>query len=42
MEVEQRYGIKFFMEEGMKEVEIIDTLTKYYYGDALQRMKVYY
>jgi hypothetical protein len=42
MEVEQRYAIKFFVEEGMKGVEIINMLTKYYCGDALQRMKVYY
>jgi hypothetical protein len=36
MEVEQTHAIKFFMEEGMQGVEIIDRLNKYYRRDALQ------
>jgi hypothetical protein len=42
MEVEQRYVIKFLVEEGMKGVEIIDKLDKYYGWDALRRRQVYY
>jgi hypothetical protein len=42
MEVEQRYVIKFFMEEGMKEVEIINRLNKHYSRGALQQAKMYY
>jgi hypothetical protein len=41
MEVEQRYVIKFFVEEGMKRAEIIDPLNKDYGRDALQRMQVH-
>jgi hypothetical protein len=36
MEVEQRSVITFFVEEGMKEVEIIERLNKRYGWDALQ------
>jgi hypothetical protein len=36
MEVEQRGVIKFFVREGMKEVEIIDKLNKRYGEDARQ------
>jgi hypothetical protein len=39
--VEQRYVIKFFMEKGMKGVEIIDRLKKHHGRDALQRTQVY-
>jgi hypothetical protein len=42
MEVEQRYVVKFFVEEGMKRVEIIHNLNKHHDGDALQRTQVYY
>jgi hypothetical protein len=42
MEVEQRYAIKFFVEEGVKGVEIIDRLNKHYDRDALQRTQVYH
>jgi hypothetical protein len=42
MEVEQRYAIKFFVEEGMKGVEIIDRLHKHYDTDALQQTQVNY
>jgi hypothetical protein len=42
MEVEQRYVIKFFGDEDMKEVEIIDSLNKHYPRDALQRMHMYH
>jgi hypothetical protein len=37
MEVEQRYVIKFFVEEGMKGVKITGRLNKHYGGDAFQR-----
>jgi hypothetical protein len=40
MEVEQRY-IKFFVEERMKEVKIIDRLNKHDGWDALQRTQVH-
>jgi hypothetical protein len=36
IEMERRYVIKFFVEEGMKEVEIIDRLNKHYGWDAIQ------
>jgi hypothetical protein len=36
MEREQRSIIRFFMEEGMKGVEIIDGLNEYYGRDAIQ------
>jgi hypothetical protein len=42
MKVEQSYVIKFFEEEGMKGVEIIDGLNKHYGWDAIQRTQVYY
>jgi hypothetical protein len=42
MEVESRYVIKFFVEEGMKGVEITDRLNKHHGRDALQRTQVYY
>jgi hypothetical protein len=42
IEVGHRYVIKFFMEEVMKAVEIIDRLNKHYGWDALQRTQVYY
>jgi hypothetical protein len=42
IEVEQRYVTKFFVEERMNGVEIIDRLSKHYGGDALQRTQVYY
>jgi hypothetical protein len=38
---EQRYVIKFFVEEGVKGVEIMDRLNQHYDGDALQRTPVY-
>jgi hypothetical protein len=36
MEVKQSYAIKFFLEKGMKRMEIIDRLNKYDGRDALQ------
>jgi hypothetical protein len=42
MEVEQRYVIKFFLEEGMKGVEIIYRLNEHYGRDALERTQVHY
>lgn len=41
-EVERRYIIKFFMEEGMKRVEIIKSLSKHDDWGALDRTQVYY
>jgi hypothetical protein len=41
MDVEQGYVIKFFMEEGMKGVEIIHRLNEHYGEDALQLRQVY-
>jgi hypothetical protein len=37
MEMEQTYLIEFFMDEGVKAVEIIDRLKKHYFWDALRR-----
>jgi hypothetical protein len=42
METEQRHLFKFFVEEGMKGVEIVDKLNEHYGGDALQRTQVYH
>jgi hypothetical protein len=42
MEGEQRDVTKFFVEEGIKEVKIIDRLNKHYDRDAIQRTHVYY
>jgi hypothetical protein len=42
MQVEQRYVIKFVVEEGMKGVEIIDRLNKHHGRDALQQTQMYY
>jgi hypothetical protein len=42
MEGEQRYTIKFFLEEGMNEVEIFDGPNEQHGGDALQRAQMYY
>jgi hypothetical protein len=42
MEVEQWYVIKFFVEEDMKGMEIIDRLNKHYGRDALQGTQMYY
>jgi predicted HTH transcriptional regulator len=42
MEVEQRYVIKFVVQEGMKGVKIIGRLNKRYDQDALQQTQVYY
>jgi hypothetical protein len=42
MEAEQRHFINFFVKEGVKRVEIIDRLNKYYGGDAIQRTQVCY
>jgi transposase len=42
MEVEQRYIIKFFVEEGMNGTEIINTLKNHYGPDALKQNQVYY
>jgi hypothetical protein len=42
MEAEQRSVIKFFVEEGMKGVEIVDRLNEHYGGDALQRTQMHY
>jgi hypothetical protein len=42
MEGEQRCFNKLFVEKGMKGVETIDRLHKYYGRDALQRTQVYY
>jgi hypothetical protein len=42
MKLEQTYVIKFFVEEGIKGVEIIDRLDDYYGRDALQRMHTHY
>jgi hypothetical protein len=39
MEVEQRYVIKFFMEEGMKGVETIHKLNKHSYRDAFSEYR---
>jgi hypothetical protein len=41
MEVEQRNVIRFFAEQGMKGVEIIDRRNKHYDRDALQLTHVY-
>jgi hypothetical protein len=41
IEVEQRFTIEFFIEQGTKGVEIIDRPNKPYHGDALQRTQVY-
>jgi hypothetical protein len=40
-EVEQRYVIKFFAEERVTGVEIIDRLNQHYGDDALQRTQMY-
>jgi hypothetical protein len=40
VEVEQGDVIKFFVEEGMKRMEIVDRLN-HHYRDALQRTQVY-
>jgi hypothetical protein len=40
--IEQRYVVKFFMEEGVKGIGIIDRLNKHSGRDALQRVQVYY
>jgi hypothetical protein len=42
MEGEPRYIIKFFAEEGMKGVQIIDRLNKQYGGHTLQRTQMHY
>jgi hypothetical protein len=42
MEVEQRYVIKFFTDEGMLGIEIISRLSKQYGENALSRMQVYF
>jgi hypothetical protein len=42
MEAEQGSIIKFFVEENMKWVEVIDRLNQYDDRDAVQRMRVYY
>jgi hypothetical protein len=42
VEVEQRSVIKFFVEEGMKGVEITDRLNKHYDGGALQQTPAYH
>jgi hypothetical protein len=36
MEVKESYAIKFFLEKGMKKVEIIDRLNKYDGWNVLQ------
>jgi transposase len=41
MEVEQRYVIKFFFEEGMKAQEICDRLQNHYHENALKLSAVY-
>jgi hypothetical protein len=41
MEVEQKYVLKFFVEERMKGARIIGRQNKYYHLDALQRTQVY-
>jgi hypothetical protein len=38
----QRYIIKFFVEEGMKEMEITDRLNNHYDRHAIQRTQVCY
>jgi hypothetical protein len=40
MEVEDRFVINFFVEEGMKAVEIIERLNKHYGGEALKQTQV--
>jgi hypothetical protein len=40
--VEQKSVVKLFVEEGIKEMDIIDRLNHHYGPDALQRMHVYH
>jgi hypothetical protein len=42
MEVEQRYVIKFFSDQGMPGVQIVECLRQYYGEDALSRTQVYF
>jgi hypothetical protein len=42
MEVEQSTVIKLFVEDGMKGLELIESLHKHYGGDALQRTQIYH
>jgi hypothetical protein len=42
MEVEQRYVIKFFTDEGMPAVENISDRRDHYGEDALSRMQIYF
>jgi hypothetical protein len=41
MELEQRYAIKFFADEGMQGVQILSRLRDHYGAQALSRTKVY-
>jgi hypothetical protein len=42
MEVQQRYVIKFFTDEGMPAVEIISRLRDHYGEDALSQTQIYF
>jgi hypothetical protein len=42
MELEQRYVIKFFSDEGMPGVQIVECLRQHYWKDALSRTQVYF
>jgi hypothetical protein len=42
MEVEQRYVIKFFSDEGMPAVQIVNRVRQHYREDALSRTQVYF
>jgi hypothetical protein len=39
MELEQRYVIKLFVQEGMKQIEVIDRLDKHYDRNAPSESK---
>jgi hypothetical protein len=42
MEFEQRYVIKFFSDEGMPKVQVVERLRHYYGEDALSQTQVYF
>jgi hypothetical protein len=42
MEIEQRYVITFFSDEGMPGVQIVERLRQHYGEDALSRTHVYF
>jgi hypothetical protein len=42
MEVKEYYVIKFFLDEGMQDIQIISRLKDHYEDESFSRMKVYY